>query len=199
MACLDQKLVQQLRKITPENTWKSYVFFLWYNQDMKTNTKIMIGIVVVVAAVIIIVFTKGNSAKKESIETVAEVTETTVMGTSPLSTFAWRYEKGAEDLDGLPKTIIFLDTTYQNGKVVTIQVEEVQGSCNDVDPLKEDTDMVEGTIKVLCYAAGFGEQYKIVKGAESYQIVRKYIEEGDPEVKPTVFQYEKIVEFPLFQ
>lgn len=166
---------------------------------MKINTKIIVGVLLIVVVIVITMLAIVNGTKKEPVESIPEDAGIVVTGTSPVSTFAWRYEPGVEDSDGLPKTVVFLDTAYENGKVITIQVEEVQGSCNKIDPAGDDKDMAKGTTKIQCYAAGFGEQYKIVKGIESYQVVRKHVEEGDPDVKPTVFQYEKIAELPLFQ
>ncbi len=167
---------------------------------MKTNTKTIISLIVVILTIVaIVLLTKGGLVNREN--DLLPVEQATVSDlTSPVSTFTWRYEAGNMSLDGLPKTIVFLDVMYENKKILPIRIEEVEGSCNDVDPnKKEDTDMLDGTTKIQCYAAGFGELYKITNGADSYQVVRKHIEEGNPEVTPVNFEYEKITEVPLFQ
>lgn len=166
---------------------------------MNTLTKTILSILAVVLAVVVIAVMIKIGVLNPKINEVPVTAQTPVGETSTVSEFAWRYEAGNISLDGLPKTIIYLDTTYQSGKVIPIKVEEVQGSCNAVDPVNEDSDMVAGTEKIQCYAAGFGEVYKIINGTDSYQIVRKHIEEGDPEVKPVDFKYETVASVPFSQ
>jgi hypothetical protein len=157
---------------------------------MKTTTKTLIAIAVVALAIVIIILAiRAKPAQNHAPYQAA----------SEAVSFAWKYGDGGEDLDGLPKTQVFLEVGYENGKIVSQKVDEVQGSCNAIDPQKEDTDRVTGTTKIQCYAAGFGEYYKIVKGINTYEVRRKHIEEGVPEVPPTEFKYETVAEFPLMQ
>jgi hypothetical protein len=154
---------------------------------MKTTTQTILGIIALILIVVGIVLTAN---KKH--EPVAELT-------SPATGFTWRYEKGEEDLDGLPKTQIFLEVVYENGKATSTKIDEVQGSCNDIDPKSEDEDRVDGSTKIQCYAAGLGEWYKVVKGAQSYEVMRKNFVEAEPDSVPPEYQYEVVAEAPLLQ
>ncbi len=155
---------------------------------------IILSVLIIIAVIVVAVLRPG---KNNTHNPAGEPVVTT--GTAEATSFAWRFPNGGEDLDGLPKTQVSLDVTYANGIVVSKRIEEVQGSCNNVDPQKEDADRVVGTTKIQCYAAGFGEYYKIIKGINSYEVRRKHIEEGVPEVAPTEFNYETVAEFPLMQ
>lgn len=168
---------------------------------MKTSTKTILSIVaIIIAIIVIVIFVKTGILSPKTINVPVDQTETTVSGlSSPASTFSWRYESGAEDLDGLPKTIVYLDVIYDNGKVIAQKIDEIQGSCNDVDPSTDDADKVGNATKIQCYAAGLGEWYKVVKGDTTYEVHRKYFEEGSPDVEPVDFKYEKVAEIPLFQ
>ena len=165
---------------------------------MKQSTKTIWSIIILAAAIlaIVLMFRAGMFGARPTNDMTGVVPSEM---TSPATSFAWRYEDGAEDLDGLPKTMVFLDVTYANGKVVSGKVDEVQGSCNAVDPSKDDADITTGSTKIQCYAAGFGEWYKIVKVDTSYEIRRKYFEEASPEMMPTDFPYETVAAVPLFQ
>lgn len=155
---------------------------------------IIISVIIIAAIVLVAVLRPGKTTVQNPADEPIVST-----GTAEATNFAWRFADGGEDLDGLPKTQVSLDVRHANGIVVSKRIEEVQGSCNPVDPQKEDVDRVAGTTKIQCYAAGFGEYYKIVKGVNSYEIRRKHIEEGVPEVPPTEFKYETVAEFPLMQ
>ena len=76
---------------------------------MKTNTKTIISLIVVILTIVaIVLLTKGGLVNREN--DLLPVEQATVSDlTSPVSTFTWRYEAGNMSLDGLPKTIVFLD------------------------------------------------------------------------------------------
>lgn len=113
-------------------------------------------------------------------------------------TFTWRYEEAtALNLDGLPKTNVFAIATYSNGKIETKLVDTPDGSCNDL-PDSTEPHAPHSTV-TECYAAGFGEYYKVVKGDTSYQVMKKEFEEGSPEYNPPEQQYKLIAEFPFIQ
>ncbi|MEO5646090.1 MAG: hypothetical protein ABIO57_03430 [Candidatus Paceibacterota bacterium] len=157
---------------------------------MKNSTKTLLVIIAVIAIVVITLFiTRTTTSPKAEILTAEQPT-------SIITGFAWRYEKGSNDADGLPQTQIFLDTTHTDGKVTSIKIDEVQGSCNTIDAAKDDKDIVSGTTKIQCYAAGMGEWYKIVKAEKAYEVRRKYFEETSPDMTPTNYQYETIVTIP---
>lgn len=115
---------------------------------------------------------------------------------APLVTFTWRYQEGALNLDGIPGTKIFLDAMYANDKVLSKEIDEVDGSCNEILPSEEDTDIVEGSSKIQCYAAGLGQWFKITKGENSYEVMRKIFEEALPDSTSPAYQYEPVAEFP---
>jgi len=116
---------------------------------------------------------------------------------APLETFTWRYQAGALNLDGIPGTKIFLDATYVNGKVLSKEIDEVGGSCNEITPSEEDGDMVEGSDKIQCYGAGLGQWFKLTKGENSYLVLRKTFEEALPDYTSPSYQYESVAEFPI--
>ncbi len=157
---------------------------------MKTPVKITLGVLVFILAIlaIILITIKNRPNTVKPIES-----------TSPATSFTWRYKKGANDLDGFPKTQIVLDVAYQNGKLISKDIDEVQGSCNHVDPSNEDTDKVTGSTKIQCYAAGFGEWYKIVIGDQAYKVMRKNFVEAEPDSTPLHYEYEVVAEIPLVQ
>lgn len=160
---------------------------------MKTSIKIILGIVIVALVILIAFVVKNNVSEAPVNSNEVNLSEQS----SPAVHFAWRYEDGDLDLDGLPKTKIFLDMTYENGKVVSVKIDEVQGSCNDIDAFSDDKDITKGSTKIQCYAAGFGEWYKIVKGDDSYQVLRKFFVEAHPDSVPPEYSYELVAEVPL--
>ena len=167
---------------------------------MRIPQKKIIGIIFFVLIVVAIIIKIGYLDRPEYVTQLPEAEKVTLI--EPVSTatsFTWRYEDGAKDPDGFPYTRIFLDVTYDNQKVISEMVDEVQGSCNIVDPAEDDKDKVAGMTKIQCYAAGFGEWYKIVKGDDSYEILRKYFVEAEPDVVPPEYKYETVAEFPLLQ
>ncbi len=115
---------------------------------------------------------------------------------SELSAFTWRYQAGALNLDGIPGTKIFLDAVYDNGNVLSREIDEVDGSCNEILPSEEDADIIDGSTKIQCYAAGLGQWFKITKGESSYLVLRKTFEEALPDYASPSYQYESIAEFP---
>lgn len=163
---------------------------------MKPYTKILIGIVILllVIAAGILIIKKHTITESPSPEPTPSVTLT-----SPATRFAWSYADGGEDQYGLSQTKIVLDTSYENGKVISTTIDTVQGTCNDIDAKAEDADRVAGSTKIQCYAAGFGQWYKIIKGTDSYEIRRKYFEEAHPDSVPPEYSYETVATIPFTQ
>jgi hypothetical protein len=117
--------------------------------------------------------------------------------TAPLDGFTWRFETAPTSDDGMPRTQIFLDATYTNNKTLSKEIGTVSGSCNEVDLSTTDKDMVSGSSKIQCYAAGLGYWFKITKENDSYVIVRKMFEEASPDYTPPAYQYERVTTLPL--
>ncbi len=168
---------------------------------MKIPIKIIIALVLVIVAVVLALAVKHPAIFRVNTESVTVIEDEIPASekNSPASAFAWRYEEGGVDLDGFPKTRIFLDTTYQNGTVTASLVDEVQGSCNSIDPSADDKDIAAGSTKIQCYAAGFGEWYKLVKHDEGYKVMRKFFVEAAPDSIPPEYTYEVVVVIPLLQ
>lgn len=125
--------------------------------------------------------------------------EASPIGQTPLPqpVFTWQYSESDLNADGLPRTRISLEATYADGESIVKEIDIVDGSCNAVDPQEDDTDLLAGTTKIQCYAAGLGEWYKIVQGDGSYAVRRKIFEETSPDQEPPQHTYENIAEFPV--
>ena len=120
-----------------------------------------------------------------------------VVSEAKVLTFAWRFEQAESlNLDGIPETDIFLDITYQGGEVQTRLIDTVPSSCNEVPDAESDS--VEGTTNIQCYGAGLGYRFKITKSEESYRVERMMFEEALPAYNPPVYEYETVIEFPIY-
>jgi hypothetical protein len=111
--------------------------------------------------------------------------------------FAWRFEAAPTSDDGMPRTQIFLDATYTNDKTISKEVGIVSGSCNEIDPSSTDTDMIPGSSKIQCYAAGLGYWFKIAQQDNMYVVLRKMFEEASPDHTPPSYTYERVTTLPL--
>lgn len=110
--------------------------------------------------------------------------------------FSWRYE--ADDSlngDGLPQTNVYLETSYSSLKKTSKLVATVPGSCNDLPDREKDSALNSSVAQ--CYAAGYGDLFKITKGERSYLVMRRVFEEGSPEYNPPVQPYKVVLEIPL--
>lgn len=163
------------------------------------NYKPLSYILALLFAIGVLVYIAHEKIVQERLLGSIEIKDGTQATSLKATAFEWRYEEGGVDRDGLPKTRVFLDVRYENEKLVPVEVDEVQGSCNEVDASSDDRDMVKGTSKIQCYAAGYGEWYKIIKADNLYQVVRKYFEEGSPEYDPPEQPYEVVAEVPFVQ
>jgi hypothetical protein len=163
---------------------------------MRNLIKIISIVVLSVILILIISIISSHKIETQKITSPKNQDQTATDDvSSPAKSFAWRYGNAGEDAYGLSRTKIFLDISYENGQTVSKVIDEVQGSCNDIDPSEDDKDMVVNTTKIQCYAAGFGEWYKIVKGDDSYEVRRKYFTEAEPDVLPPVYEYETVIRF----
>ncbi len=108
--------------------------------------------------------------------------------------FAWTY---VPIMDGeFPKTRIALTATYSAARNQTKDIDTVDGSCNDY--AEPDKDIYHRSTMIICYGAGIGRYFKVVKSAEGYAVMRKTFEEGSPEYDPPEQQFETVASFPLF-
>lgn len=110
--------------------------------------------------------------------------------------FRWKYE--ADDSlngDGLPQTNVFLEASYSSLKKASKLIATVPGSCNDLPDREKDS--APNSSVAQCYAAGYGDLFKVIKGERSYVVMRKVFEEGSPEYDPPVQPYKVVLEIPL--
>lgn len=109
--------------------------------------------------------------------------------------FSWRYEiDDSLNGDGLPQTNVYLDVSYSNRKIDKL-IATVPGGCNDL-PDKEK-DSAPNSVVAQCYAAGYGDLFKIIKGSNAYLVMRKVFEEASPDYNPKPQEYEVVYEVPL--
>lgn len=109
--------------------------------------------------------------------------------------FTWKYEYDETvNLDGLPQTNVCLEAVYE-GKVMSKFIATVPGGCNDL-PEKEN-DSAPNSSVAQCYAAGYGDRFKVTKGKQSYLVMRKVFEEGSPDYTPPVQEYSVVAELPF--
>ncbi len=109
--------------------------------------------------------------------------------------FTWKYE--ADDSlnpDGLPQTNVYLEVSYSGKKMSTL-IATTPGSCNDLPDVEDDS--VPNSAVAQCYAAGYGDLFKVTIGNNSYLVMHKVFEEASPEYDPVVQQYEVVAEFPF--
>ena len=134
--------------------------------------------------------------QKYAVEGIFSVTDSVVIETSRDVVFDWRFkEADSVNGDGNPNTNVFLDAKYSDGEVVSELVQVSHGSCNELPETNNDT--LSGTKNVQCYGAGFGFTFKIVKGEDSYEVMKKEFEEGSPDYDPPIQDYKVVKEFPL--
>lgn len=102
-------------------------------------------------------------------------------------TFAWKFEE-AETLngDGNPNTNVYLEATYPNGEVEKKLIQVSHASCNELPDTKENN--------IQCYGAGFGYRFKIVKGENSYLIMKQEFDEGSEDYTPPKQEYKTVAE-----
>lgn len=120
--------------------------------------------------------------------TTKPATTTTVVG-QPTFTWSFRKTPGGD----IAMTEITLTATYPNGTKRSQIIETVDGSCNDVDA--SDKDAYAKSNMVVCYYSGFGINYKIVKDANGYVVMRKEFEEAGPDYNPPVQMYKEFKRF----
>lgn len=137
-----------------------------------------------------------DQRQKYDVVGIFSVTDSLLVEQERKVVFNWRFES-ADTLngDGNPNTNVFLDAKYSDGEVVSKLVQVSHASCNELP--ENDLDTLAGTKNVQCYGAGFGFTFKIVKGENSYEVMKKEFEEGSPDYNPPVQKYEAVDEFPL--
>ena len=161
------------------------------------------AIVISVLLVIGLGFLAYDTLFKANTSTDTQVVEpqTTTETPKPLSTeapiFEWKFEK-AETLnpDGLPAVEVYLQAAY-GGDAIAKLISTEPGGCNVVKDDTKEKDIAADSSVALCYAAGAGARFKVVKGESSYKVMKQEFEEGSPEYNPPIQSYKTIAEFPF--
>lgn len=146
---------------------------------------------------VLIIIGLGYFAYKAFIPTNnPEVVSNTIENSNQVPVFTWKFEKAESlNLDGIPRTNIYLEAKYLNENIQRKLIDTVDGGCNDL-PDSEKDSLLNST-NIQCYYAGLGFRYKIIKSDTAYQVLRKTFEEGSAEYTPPTFNYEVVSEFPF--
>lgn len=114
-----------------------------------------------------------------------------VATTTKNASFEWLYF--SFEKDGIPQTTISLQASYDDGTTQTKEIGTVEGNCNVYD--ERDADIYPGSEMIICYYAGFGRYYKVVKSGSGYIVQRKEFEEVSPDYSPPIRGFETVVIF----
>lgn len=106
-------------------------------------------------------------------------------------TFLWSYLTG--EVDSIPMTEISLTATYENGQTNTKLIDGIEGTCNEYP--EPDADVYQNSTMIICYYAGLGHYFKIVKENGHYLVQRRVFEEASPDYDPPVEGFETIATF----
>jgi len=166
-----------------------------------TTREFFTGRAIVISAVLVIglgffVYNEYISPRPTApVETPIPETPTEPTGNTQASSFTWKYDMASTlNPDGLPETHVSLEVLYGTDKISKL-VYTAPGSCNDRS--EKEKDSVPNSTVALCYAAGAGDYLKVVKGPNSYLVMRQEFEEGSPEYNPPVQPYKTVAEFPF--
>lgn len=120
-----------------------------------------------------------------------ETGDTGVVTTHGAPTFTWSYQY--MDQGEFPRTDVSIVATYPDGFSTTKLLGTVDGSCNEY--VTPDKDIYERSTMSICYAAGLGHYFKVVKEGDTYTVQEKIFEEGGPEYTPPDRPYETVATF----
>lgn len=145
-------------------------------------------LIVLIAAIIAGYFLLQDK-KLDEAETPVPATETPAPVGDP--TFTWEY---APYMKGeFPYVVVTLAATYPDGTLVKKQVGDVQGSsCNDYP--EPDADVYDSTM-IICYFAGFGDYFKVVKVGNTFEVRHQEFGEASPDYEPPVMPYKTVATF----
>ncbi len=117
------------------------------------------------------------------------VEESTVPAPQGAPTMTWLYVP----IEGeTPHTALSLKATYPSGTVTVLEVETIEGSCNDFED--RDADVYANSQMIICYYAGLGRYYKVVENDTAYLVQRRVFEEGTPDYMPPREEFETVAQ-----
>lgn len=121
---------------------------------------------------------------------VAPTTPTVVLPIGdPVFTWQYTYITSGD----FPKTHVALTATYPDETTIKKEIDSPDGSCNEY--ANPDKDIYKDSTMIICYAAGLGHYYKVVRVNNEYLVKRKTFEEGSPEYTPPNLPFETIAKF----
>ncbi len=142
--------------------------------------------------VVIIGYVYLESRPKMNVTTEPVVEQNDIDSTkSQEPVFTWRYEEFEGEY--FFNSRIFLDVTYPNGTTNTKLIDTIVGGCSDAP--EQNEIIAPHSAKIICYYAGLGHYFKVIKGPQSYLVQRKIFEEATPDYNPPVYKYETVAEF----
>jgi hypothetical protein len=158
---------------------------------MKKSIKIIFIVCLVVAlgCGVASYVTKNKTATDVKNELSTQVTDQGIPSGEPV--FEWTYS--SFDEKEIPHTNIGLIARYPNGATQTKKIDTVEGDCNEYS--SPDKDVYSKSKMIICYYAGFGNYYKVVKSDTAYLVKRKIFEEGGEDYNPPQLPFETIAQF----
>lgn len=155
---------------------------------MKNKEKIIKKIIIIVISICVLTIAYSYLNTNNKFEEPQNIPEIIPVG-EPI--FEWIFEDNTDNPDYV-QTNISLKAIYENTSITKV-VDTAFGSCNLYDG--SEKDIYEKSNMILCYAAGLGHYYKIIKQENEYLIQRKIFEEASPEYTPQVNSFVTILVF----
>lgn len=106
-------------------------------------------------------------------------------------TFTWSFRKTPRG--DIAMTEITLTATYPDGAKIAKIIETIEGGCNEYS--SPDKDVYAKSKMIMCYYAGIGRYYKVVKDNTGYAVMRKEFEEASPDYNPPVQEFKEVNRF----
>ncbi len=106
-------------------------------------------------------------------------------------TFTWSFRKTPRG--DIAMTEITLTAAYPAGAKVAKIIETIEGECNEYS--SPNTDVYAKSKMIMCYYAGIGRYYKVVKDNTGYAVMRKEFEEASPDYNPPVQEFKEVNRF----
>jgi hypothetical protein len=97
---------------------------------------------------------------------------------SPVSGFEWSSQSKDMDEKGIVWTDVYLMVAHADGTNEKKYIASVQGSCNDIDA---DEPLALGSSVFQCYAAGFGDKFRVMDSGDAYLLQRQEFQEATPD------------------
>ncbi len=154
---------------------------------MKKKLKVIVLVIILLLLLGCLVLSQPTTIKETTLPETIQIGATQPKSAS----FEWAYS--SFEKDQMPWTDVILVAKYSDGTKETKHVETIEGNCNEYT--ERDTDVYEASQMIICYYAGFGRYYKVVKKETGYEVQRKEFEEASPDYSPPVQNFQTIMKF----